>query len=247
MVFNILNPLLSLPPLIGLLLISFLISLIATLVYKYTTDQVVMKSLRDDIKSQQNKMKEHKGDPKKMMEFQKKAMEANMQYMMKSLKPTLFTLIPLLLVFTWLGSHYAYEPLMPGAAFNVTVVFKPGVGNTVELIATESFEVKGDKIQNAVQQNTWILVPKQEGSYVLEFKYNDKTYQKGVLITKLQDYESVETKVDDNNIEKIVVGHRKATPLGSFHISSWYPGWLSVYIILSVVFSLGLKRVLKLY
>lgn len=247
MAFTLLNPLLSLPPLIGLLIISFLVSLIATVVYKYTTDQIVMKSLRDEIKGHQQKMKEQRSDPKKMMESQKKAMEANMQYMMKSLKPTLFTLIPLLLVFTWLGSHYAYEPLRPGIDFNITVVFKEQPAGVVALEAPKTFTVKGEKVQQAKAHNTWVLTPKQEGSFILEFTHDDKTYQKEVLITNFQEYEAVEKDIQKDNVEKIQVGHNKVRPLGDVSIFSWHPGWLAIYIISSILFSLGLKRLLKLH
>ena len=247
MAFTILDPLLALHPALGLLIISLFVSLVATLVYKYTTDQVVMKGLRDEMKSHQQKMKGHRGDPKKMMESQKKAMEANMQYMMKSLKPTLFTLIPLLLIFTWLGGHYAYEPLRPDFAFNITIAFSAGSNGTVELVPSQSFTVKGERSQQVQPEVTWILRPQEEGSFTLEFRHNDKVYQKDMLITRLHKYEKPEKEIKDGTVEKIVVGHMKTMPLGSFKIFSWHPGWLALYIISSIVFSLGLKRILKLH
>ncbi|MBI2545563.1 DUF106 domain-containing protein [Candidatus Woesearchaeota archaeon] len=247
MAFTILDPLLALHPALGLLIISLFVSLVATLVYKYTTDQVIMKGLRDEIRAHQQKMKEHKGDPKKMIESQKKAMEANMQYMMKSLKPTLFTLIPLLLIFTWLGSHYAYEPLLPGVDFNVTIVFSAGANGTVELVVPPSFMLNGERLQPVQPEVTWIIMPQEEGSYVLEFKHDDKVYQKDVLVSGLHKYEKPEKEINDGIAEKIIVGHRKMMPLGSFKVFSWHPGWLALYIISSIAFSLGLKRILKLH
>ena len=63
MVFeNILNPVfapfLALPTLWAVLLLSFLISLIITLIYKYSTDQNLMKSLKDEMKELQKEIKE---------------------------------------------------------------------------------------------------------------------------------------------------------------------------------------------
>ena len=61
MVFeNILNPiffpLLSLPTLWAVIILSFLISLIITIIYKYTTDQNLMKQLKEEMKEFQKEM-----------------------------------------------------------------------------------------------------------------------------------------------------------------------------------------------
>jgi|SRR3989344_8286932 len=93
-------------PLTGMIVISFFLTLIVTLVYKWTTDQAMMKSLKDELKQHQKEMKDHKGDPKKMMEIQGRAMEKNMKYFMHSLKPMIITFIPLILVFGWLKETY---------------------------------------------------------------------------------------------------------------------------------------------
>ena len=89
-------------PLYGLIIISFILTLIITVAYKYLTDQNLMKEMKAKLKEYQKQMKENKGDTSKIMEIQKKAMEINMKYMMHSLKPSLFTLLPLILIFNWL-------------------------------------------------------------------------------------------------------------------------------------------------
>lgn len=105
--FNaVFGPLMKVPSPWNLIILAFILTLLITLVYKYTTDQKLMKSLKDEIKASQDEMKKHKEDPKKVMEIQKKAMEKNMKYMLHSLKPMLFTFIPLILIFGWLRSYY---------------------------------------------------------------------------------------------------------------------------------------------
>src|SRR3989338_8012870 len=120
------SPLLRLNAAFVILSISFLLSLLITLIYKWMTDQAMMKSMKEDIKKHQAEMKKHKEDPKKMMEIQKKAMGKNMQYMMASLKPTLVTFIPLILIFGWLSNHYSYEPILPDTEFRITAFFADG-------------------------------------------------------------------------------------------------------------------------
>mgnify|MGYP001559790445 CR=1 FL=1 len=93
-------------PLYSILIVSFLITLITTLIYKYFSDQSTIKRLRDEIKTLQNELKNIKDNPKKIMEKQKVIMEKNLTVMKHSLKPTLYTMIPVLLLFVWLKNLY---------------------------------------------------------------------------------------------------------------------------------------------
>lgn len=93
-------------PLFTLILLSFLLTLFVTLIYKWMTDQEMMKSLREDLKKYQGEMKSLSSEPEKMMSVQKKALDANMKYMMHSFKPMLITFIPLIIIFGWLRSSY---------------------------------------------------------------------------------------------------------------------------------------------
>ena len=103
-----LKPFIEWNPLISLLIISFILTLITTLSYKYLTNQKMMKESKDEMKILQNEMKELKNNPNRMMEKQKMMMEKNMKIMMHSFRPLLFTFIPFLLIFIWLRG--VYEP-----------------------------------------------------------------------------------------------------------------------------------------
>lgn len=91
----------------GIIIISFIITLLTTLVYKYFTDQEALKRIKDENKQLQDKMKEHKGDVKKMAELQKEALQKGLIEPMKhQLKPLLITMIPFVLIFGWLRKTY---------------------------------------------------------------------------------------------------------------------------------------------
>src|SRR3989344_8240865 len=93
-------------PLFGMIFISFILTLLVTLIYKYTTDQKSMKELKDDIKNLQKKMKEHKEDAGKMMEVQKEAMEKNIKYMKHTFVPMILTFLPIIIIFGWIKEKY---------------------------------------------------------------------------------------------------------------------------------------------
>lgn len=105
--FNtVFGPVMTLPDPLPIAIISFILTLITTLIYKYMTDQEVMKTLKADIKALQGEMKKHRENKDKMMHYQKKAMEKNMTYMKHSLKPMIITFIPIIFIFGWLRSYY---------------------------------------------------------------------------------------------------------------------------------------------
>ena len=127
--FNILDPILNvvIGPLINagyliaLIVLALAINLLLLLIYKKTTNQELMKRLKDEMKELQNETKTLKDHPEKMMEVQRRTMETNMKYMKQSLKPNLYTFIPIIIILGWMSTQFAFLPIMPGDEFNVTI------------------------------------------------------------------------------------------------------------------------------
>ena len=86
---------------IGMLMIILFITLITTLVQKYTTDQKTIRELKERQKEINKEMKELQHDPEKMMEIQKELMPLSMNLMKMSMRPVMFTGIPFILFFRW--------------------------------------------------------------------------------------------------------------------------------------------------
>jgi len=113
-------------PALFIIVASLLIAVLITLIYKYTSNQKEMKRLKEELKSLQGRMKEHKGDAGKMMEVQKELAQKNLQYMSHSFKPMIFTFVPVILIFWWLGSLYKGIPVVltiPGVGWNLSWVW----------------------------------------------------------------------------------------------------------------------------
>ena len=107
----------SISPIVGIIFIAFLLSLLSTLSWKFLTDQVLLKSLREKNAKAREETKKYRDDPKKLAELNSKmAREAledmKLQYK-QSIKPMIATLIPFAFVFIWIRK--TYEPL--GAVF----------------------------------------------------------------------------------------------------------------------------------
>ena len=114
----VLGPFLSLGPFWAIFIISLILTLLVTVIYKYATNQKRMKQLKDELKKLQKDMKSLKDNPKKMMKKQKELMSKNMEYMKHSFRATIFTIIPVIIVFGWLNANLAYDPLIADEPFN---------------------------------------------------------------------------------------------------------------------------------
>jgi uncharacterized membrane protein (DUF106 family) len=96
----------------SIVLIAFLVTLVMTLVTKKFTNQSRMKELKDIQKACQIKLKENKDNVQEIEKAQKQMMECSMEMMKHSMKPTLITLIPLLLFFVWVRG--IFTPVLSG-------------------------------------------------------------------------------------------------------------------------------------
>ncbi|HIH14228.1 MAG TPA: DUF106 domain-containing protein [Nanoarchaeota archaeon] len=100
-------------PLLSISLISIILALATTLIYKYATDQSMLKQIREDTKKYQEQLKTHKGDPQKMLEIQNQMMPLQSKMMMQSFKPMLITIIPFIIIFKLLGDVYTTLIVIP--------------------------------------------------------------------------------------------------------------------------------------
>ena len=257
----VLSPLLKLSPLFGIIIISFILTLLITLIHKFVTNQEVMKGLKKDMKDHQNEMKKHKDNPKKVMEIQKQVMQKNMEFMKHSFKPMIFTFIPIIIIFGWLNANMAYYPIMPDQEFEVTLTFDlEGLGKNISLVSVtpENQLEMINNVKQTVEQNKtktflgekWVgranwRLKGPEGLYTLVYSFDDdaRAYEKDLIITKERKYVAPEIRInDESSLESIKIGNEPIRPLNLF---GWKIGWIGTYIIFSIIFSMTIRKVLK--
>ena len=85
----------------GMVLIILIISIFMTLLQKYATDQKALRELKKEQKELQEEMKKYKEHPEKLMEIQKNFYPLTGKMMKHSMRPIIFTGIPLILFFRW--------------------------------------------------------------------------------------------------------------------------------------------------
>lgn len=231
----------NLPPVIFIAIISLFISFIIVLAYKYLTDQEMMKNLREEIKKLQSELKAQRRNPKRAAEINKMLMEKSMQQFRHSFKPTLFTFIPIILIFGWLNSTIAYEPLRPNDEFNVSVF----TNAEINFSAIPDLEIVSEKrFENGI---TYVLKG-NAGEYTLWFETGNEKRFADIIITEKQKYAKPLITFKEGEIKKIVIGNKEMKPFGKyFSIFGWKPGWIGTYILFSLIFSTLLRKILRVY
>jgi uncharacterized membrane protein (DUF106 family) len=244
------SPLLTLPSWLAIIIISAVITTLTTIAYKYLTDQDKMKKLRKEMKAYQKKIKElTKEDPKKAMKVQKEMMEKNMELMKQSFKPTLYTLIPLLIIFGWLNAHMAYDPLLPNEPFMVDVEFAEGTVGEVNLESVPPLQIhKNDNFTKEVEDAhaQWILKG-DAGEYNLAIEHESgAAITKEVIISsKTGDYAAPLVKLKEKPFKTLTISNDKIRPLeGLSLVGNW--GWIGIYILFSIALSFELRKAMGL-
>ena len=55
-------------------------------------------------------MKKYRDHPEKFMEYQKKSMELTMKILPMAMRPTVYTIVPIILLFNWFTDFFASNP-----------------------------------------------------------------------------------------------------------------------------------------
>ena len=246
----IFNPLLNIHPALAIFIVSFIITFLVTIVYKYTTDQKRMKQLKDELKDAQDKMKSlAKTNPEKAMSMQSSMMQKNLEYMKHSFKATLYTLIPVLIIFSWMSLHMAYYPIHAGQQFTVTAEFSQGHASNATLTSIPDLSFASDHTQMITYDEAskkelavWKLSG-NTGEYQLDLDYNNEKYSHNVLIADKK-YSAPEKIVTDSKLKKITIGNEKIYPFNIFGLKIT---WFWTYLIMSIALSLGIRKIMKVY
>tara|TARA_Y100000310_G_scaffold336305_1_gene420455 strand:- start:1137 stop:1682 length:546 start_codon:yes stop_codon:yes gene_type:complete len=100
----------------GMMFLVLIISLVIILFQKYGTDQETLRQIKKEQKEAQKEMKQYKNDPQKLLEMNKKQMEKMPQIFSITMRPLVYTFVPLVLFFRWFSDFFT-TPGMEGFKF----------------------------------------------------------------------------------------------------------------------------------
>ena len=92
---------------LGMSVIVLIISLFMTIIQKYATDQKTLREMKEEQKILQEEMKKYKNHPEKVAELSKKQLEFIPKTMKLTMRPIVYTAVPLILFFRWFMDFFA--------------------------------------------------------------------------------------------------------------------------------------------
>jgi hypothetical protein len=171
-----------------------------------------------------------------------------MQYMSKSLKPTLFTFIPIIFIFAWMNGHFTYAPLDPSDPLTIKAYFHEGFAGVAALTAPTLEPASQTAPLQPVKSDmiAAFTITGPPGVHNASVKFENLSLESPATI--YLGARPLEASFRGSGpVERIDVEYPRIRPLGNFHIGSWYPGWLAVYIVLSIILSVSTRKLMKIY
>jgi len=91
----------------GMIVLVFLLSVFMSLIQKYTTDQKTLREIKEEQKRLQEDMKKFEVGSKEHTELSMKSMKFIGPMFKLSMRPIIYTAIPIILLFRWFTDYFA--------------------------------------------------------------------------------------------------------------------------------------------
>lgn len=231
-------PLFNYNLLLGLVVISFIVTLFSTLIYKYTTDQLLMKRIKREIKELQEKAKQAAEDPQKVMEINKEMFSKSMEQMKSNFKSSMYTMIPVMIILLYLSSSFSFAPIGPNQEFEIEVTTLEDIEINLENPDLNLNRIEKYRLEDQYL-TSYFFTSQEEGEYSVSFNNNTQTVKitnEFGFIQPLQELSSPITKIETQ--------HDKLIFLNLF---GWKLGWFGTYIFISIFLSIVIRKILNVH
>jgi uncharacterized membrane protein (DUF106 family) len=263
----LLAPFRSLPPIVGLLVVSLVAAIGMLLVFKATSNQPKLEEVKRQIHACLFEIRLFNADLPAILRAQMEILRHNLMYLRLSAVPMLWMIVPFFVVVAQLQFHYGYRGLRPGQDFIVKVQLKAGwetsaalppsqvsTRPSVMLEAPAGLTVETPPVWIPSQRElAWRLRAAGWGDYALALRLGDQQYSKTVQVSpevrrrspvRLEPgfvnellYPAEDPLPKGAHISAITVGY----PDGPVSVFGWGVNWLILFFVLSAAFAFALR------
>lgn len=246
MLESLIYPLFEYSVLVGIAVISIIITVITTITTKYVTDQDGIRKIKKDIKNLNKELRSVSDDQQKVQEIQKKLWPKQRDLLKQSFTPMIYYGVPLFIVFIWLGATLGQAPIAPGEEFTITAKHTEDLD--LELTSDVLDVERNDMYSTDQSETQWLATGQEVGTheFTVSLINSSSSVSHEVKITDSFGYSTPTQTYQDSKIEEVTVGYDKITPFGDFDIFGWQPGWLATYILFGVGSNLIFRKIMNL-
>ena len=249
-----LAPLSGMHPLVGLAVVSLLTAVVLLLVFKRTSNQSRLSAVKRAIHAALFEIRLFNDDARAILRAQGNILRHNATYLRLSLVPMLWVIVPLVLVVAQLQFHYGYATVRPGDRLLLTVALRDGAGDAVSLDAPGLRLDTPPVWLPGAREVVWRVAPDKPGRYDLQITAGSASYSKqlqvdggvvrrspvrleGSVLNQLL-YPSEPPLPPDGPVRAITLGY----PEADVSVLGWDLHWMVVYLALSLLFALVLRK-----
>jgi hypothetical protein len=260
-VLGVVAPFRSLPAIVGLGAVSLLTAVAMLLVFRATSNQPRISTVKRAIHASLFEMRLFSDDLRAMFRAQLELLRHNLVYVGLSLVPMLWMLGPILLLIAQLQFYYGYSGLEPGQSAIVKVQLRDGAsidGSQASLEAPSGIRIETPSLWiPTLREVAWRIMPERVGDYELSVKLGDRTLTKSVQVSDGLGRRSpvrlvntflnqllypAEAPIDSGSpVSSISVSY----PERSIAFFGWPLHWMVVYFVLSMLFAFALRGPFK--
>ena len=180
-------PFRDMAPIVGLTLFSLVAAVVILLVFKFTSNQSALESVKRRIHAGVFEIRLYNDDFATIMRAQLDILRANLTYLRHSMAPMIWTLPPLVLLIAQLQFHYGYGGLELGEPILLKVQLAEGAysGNgkpAIEVDVPDGLSLETPAVWVESQSEmAWRLTAERAGDYELTIRNGSESATKTVL------------------------------------------------------------------
>lgn len=184
----LLGPLMDLPPLVSLLLVSVVTAAAMLVVVARTSNQRAMTETKRGIHAALFEIRLYGDQPGLMLRAVGEVLVRNGRYLLLSLVPLAWMSVPLVLVIAQLQAFYGYGGLPAAAPALITVRLSADAGSqaasalVLEAPAAAGLETGAVRLAGS-NEVVWRLRPSTEGAYTLTLRDGEAAVTKSLLVS----------------------------------------------------------------
>ncbi len=256
-------PFKSLHPLISMAWLSLITGIFMLIIYKFTSNQVGIRRVKDKIKAHLMEIRYYKDDLKIILRAQGKILRYNLTYVKYSLVPFAVMVIPIIMLLAQMNLWYGYTPLKEGDSVLIAAKLSDKMGDPmpdISLDLPQGLELESPPMKISFEREIdWRIKVKKNGSYTLRFKSSQEEIEKEFIASEEDRLIRISPKrFDPNILEEFLYPGEKPLPkdsaiesieikyeLGSIPLFGWNIHWIIYYFVFSVAFGFALKGLFK--
>lgn len=256
----LLMPFQSLPPMVGLTVVSLVTAVALLLVVRATSNQAALADVKRQIQAGIFEIRLFNDDLRAMFAAQGRILRHNFTYLRLSVVPMLWVLVPLVLLIAQLQFYYGYDGLEPGQAALVKVRLKPG-GPTAAGAPSVALEVpSGVRVETPLvwipseREVAWRIAADQPGDYALSVAIEGHAVTKALHVSRRVGWRTPE-RLEAGFVNQLIYPAEPpidtAVPIEGIYVTyperavnllGWHTHWMIAFFVLSMVFAFALRK-----